>query len=127
MKWDDLISGLGFAIVAVIGGIVAHIRQYEITRQERTFSEHFWGVVRRAVMGGFGGLLVYFAWRGASWPEAYGYFVAGIVGLFASEAFEFFWDLLKRVLAKKAGLTSTTTTTNSNVNTSTMTKEGDSL
>lgn len=103
-KWDEIVGGLGFAIVAVIGGIVAHIRQYELTKAEITPAQHFWGVIRRAIMGGFGGLLVWFAWRGAAWPEAYGYFIAGIVGLFASEAFEFAWSLVKKIAEKRAGV-----------------------
>lgn len=103
MRFDEIIAAASFAVVATIGGIVAHIRAYEIAHLELTPAQHFWGIVRRSIMGGFGGLLVFFAWHGADWPPAYGYFVAGVVGLFASEAFEFFWTLVKRVLETKAG------------------------
>jgi hypothetical protein len=104
MRFSEILGGLGFALIALIGGIVAHIQQYELLKLELTPWQHFWGILRRSVMGGFGGILVYFAWHGAGWPEAYGYFAAGVVGLFSSQAFEFMWSVVKQVIAKRLGV-----------------------
>jgi len=57
-------------------------------------------------MGGFGGLLVYYAWKGAGWPESFGFFTAGVVGLFSVQAFEFMGRVVKQVIENKIAMRS---------------------
>jgi len=101
----EIAGAIWFAVVAVIGGVVAHIQQHELARTDLSVAGHMWAIVRRSVMGGFGGALVYFIWSGMQWPDSFGYFTAGIVGLFSSQAFEFMWQMVKGVARNKLGIT----------------------
>ncbi len=98
MKFSELegwLSGrplIGFILLAIVGGIVAHVRMYERSGIELTPMRHFWGIVRRMLSSGFAGLLVFFAWSNLGWSEAWGYFVAGMCGMFSTEFFEIAWS-----------------------------------
>lgn len=83
-----------FIVLAIAGGIVAHVRAYEMVKVDLTFRQHFWSITRRSMMAGFAGVLVYLAadgWamRGSPWA----YFAAGICGLFSAEFFDLVWRM----------------------------------
>ena len=94
---------IGFLVLAVMGGIVAHIRRYEQMGVVLTPWQHWWAIVRKALPAVLSSLLVYAAWDALSWTLSWGFVVAGIVAVFASEAFDFAWFLLKEFALKRIG------------------------
>lgn len=93
--------GIGFIILAMVGGIVAHIRAYEQAKIELSLRQHVWGIIGRIISSGFMGLITYFTWNATGWSQAWGFVAAGIIGLFATEASVAIYQIGKAWLEKK--------------------------
>jgi len=94
---------LGYVIVAIVGGIVAHIRQYENINETMTLRQHMWALARRGVMAILAGLMWYWIISSQGLEDKpLSYVGASLVGLFAPEFFDLLWDLFKRRLTIKS-------------------------
>ena len=94
----DELTGIGFIITAMVGGVVGFIKAYEQAEVETTLSAKFWAAMRRMFMGAFAGFLI---WQiSLEYPigSAWGHVISGIVGIFAAEFFELLWVAVKRRL-----------------------------
>lgn len=94
---------LGFIILAILGGIVSHIRKYEQSGVELTARQHTWGVVRKIMSAMLTSFIVAQLWLAMNWPVAFGFVVAGIVAVFSGEALDFMWSKLQRIADGKIG------------------------
>lgn len=92
-------SWVTFIIIAMAGGIVAHVRTYEQAKIDLSWRQHFWSIMRRAFVSGFAGILVYLAADGAGMSASpWAFFLAGLCGLFSAEAFDLAWRLVTAYL-----------------------------
>jgi hypothetical protein len=91
----DELAWVGFVVTAIVGGIVGYIKAYEQAGVETTMQFKFWGIVRRVVMSGFAGFLLYQLSVEYSLSQAWGYMLSGIVGMFAAEFFEVMWIIVR--------------------------------
>lgn len=93
LEWvNERAPWMVFIILSITGGAVAHIRTYETAKIDMSFKQHFWALVRRSVVSGFAGVLIYLAahaqgFAGSPWA----FFLAGLCGLFSAEFFDLAW------------------------------------
>ena len=99
----DELAWIGFVFTAIIGGIVGFIKAYEQSAVELTKRAIAWGILRRSVMAGFAGWLVYQLTLIYGLSNAWGHVLAGITGVFASEAFEVAWFVVKTRITAMTG------------------------
>ena len=96
---------LSFVVIAVIGGIVAHVREWDVLHPGYTFKQHVLMLLRRSIMASLAGLLWYFLTEGMQWQNSpFAFMGAAIVGLFASEFFDLLWVIGKRMFLQNAHL-----------------------
>ena len=95
---------LGFVIMCVLGSIVAHIKAYETANVEWSVRQHFWGLFRRLIYGTMAGLMVYQLHIEYQWSGPLSYVATGISAIFASDAFDFLWVVIKAKARKILGL-----------------------
>lgn len=95
---------LGFVLLAVLGGVVAHIREWESTHPGYTYSQHAWSLFRRSVMSVLAGLMWWLLMRENGWESRpYAYVGASLVGLFTPEFFDLLWGVFKARFSATAG------------------------
>ena len=94
----------GFILMSVIGGVVAHVREWEVKYPTYTFRQHACAIARRAVMAVFAGALWFKVMEAQGWlASPYAYVGASLVGLFAPEFIDLLWGIFKqRVLGAAA-------------------------
>lgn len=100
---------LGFIVMALLGGVVAHIRAWERAGVVIPVSDHVKGLIVRSCYAGMAGLLIYWSAQAAI---EYGYKVsepltfvfAGIGGMFGAELFDFLLSTGSDYARKKLGL-----------------------
>jgi len=95
---------IGIALMVILGSLVAHLKNYEASSVEWTAREHFWGIVRRLIYGTMAGFLVYFLRQEYHWSEPLSHVITGIAAIFASDAFDFLWVVIKAKARKILGL-----------------------
>jgi len=95
---------LGIALMVILGSLVAHLKSYEASTVEWTTRQHFWGIVRRLIYGTMAGFLVYFLRQEYHWSEPLSHVITGIAAIFASDAFDFLWVVIKAKARKILGL-----------------------
>lgn len=105
MKWlENELTAIGFIVTAVIGGVVGWIKGYEQANVETTAEEKFWSILRRVIMAGFAGWILYQFSVEYKISNAWGHILSGVVGMFAAEFFELIWTVGKnRLLAMTGG------------------------
>lgn len=91
---EDLVW-IGFVITAMVGGLVGFIKDYERAGVETTWRAKAWGILRRVIMAGFAGHLLFQLSVEYSVSQAWGGVAAGIVGMFAAEFFEVLWVVVR--------------------------------
>lgn len=93
---------IGYVLMSVLGGVVAHIRDWEKQNPGMTLRQHAWAITRRTIMAVLAGIMWYLLMKENAWEaRPYAYVGASLVGLFAPEFFDWMWALLKaRVEAK---------------------------
>mgnify|MGYP003662550798 CR=1 FL=1 len=94
---------IGFIILAILGGIVSHIRKYEASGVELTSKQHTWGVLRKIMSAMLTSFIVAQLWIAMAWPVAFGFVVAGIVAVFSGEALDFMWRKLQSAADGRLG------------------------
>lgn len=88
---------LGYIIMAVFGGIVAHVREWEARNPGMSWMEHLRGLTRRTIMGVLAGLLWFLIMKQNNWEgQPYAYIGASLVGMFSPEFFDWLWTLFKQ-------------------------------
>lgn len=93
---------IGYVLMSILGGIVAHVRDWETRNPGYTFKQHVWALVRRTIMAVLAGAMWYLLMKENEWEaRPYAYVGASLVGLFAPEFFDFLWGLLKDRVGKK--------------------------
>lgn len=95
---------LGIALMVVLGSLVAHLKSYEASAVEWTARQHFWGIVRRLIYGTMAGIFVYWLRIEYGWSEPLSHVITGIAAIFASDAFDFLWLVIKSKARKYFGL-----------------------
>jgi len=95
---------IGIALMVILGSLVAHLKSYEASAVEWTTRQHFWGIVRRLIYGTMAGFLVYFLRQEYHWSEPLSHVITGIAAIFASDAFDFLWVVIKAKARKILGL-----------------------
>lgn len=99
----------GYIIMAVFGGIVAHLREWEKNNPDMSVKQHVLALTRRATMAVLAGLIWFFIMQQNNWQsQPYAYVGASLVGMFAPEFFDWLWDLLKQRVGRAAGGTTGT-------------------
>lgn len=89
-----------YLALSVLGGIVAHVREYESLNPQMTRRQHAVAILRRSVMALLAGLLWFFIMQENGWESRpYAYVGASLVGLFAPEFFDLLWSLAKKRIA----------------------------
>lgn len=104
---------IGVMLMAVLGGIVAHIKNLAKTLPESITREEYFrftltctaGFIGRLFSAGLGGLMVLFLWRTIDYRWELGFVVAGLAGLFATEFFDWLWAVGRAYAQKKIGVT----------------------
>ncbi len=92
----------GFVSAAVVGGIVAHVREWDATHPGLTFKQHCMMLLRRSIMASLAGYLWYHATIGFNWQASpFAYMGAAVVGLFAPEFFDLLWSVGKKILTRQ--------------------------
>lgn len=94
---------LGYIVMSVLGGIVAHIRDWEKRNPgSMTVRNHFWALVRRTFYAVMASALWYLIMKEHGWEaRPYAHMGAGIVGMFASEWFDWLWGQMKSRMGAK--------------------------
>lgn len=95
----------GYVATSAFGGVVAHLRAAESERQAQGLGGQFRSMLRRTVVAGFVGLLLYFLFAG--WGQAaspWGFFCSGVAALYASEALDLLWFLARRRIKAMTGV-----------------------
>lgn len=88
---------LGYIVMSVMGGVVAHIREWEQKHPGMGVRDHLVGILRRATMATLAGLLWFLIMQQNSWQgQPYAYVGASLVGMFAPEFFDLLWSLVKK-------------------------------
>ncbi len=97
----DIWTAAGYLVLAVFGGIIAHVKEWETLAPQYTAWQHFWAIVRRALIATFAGLIWYFLMLGSQWQgKPFAYVGAALIGLFAPEFLDFLWAIFKeRIMA----------------------------
>lgn len=86
----------GYWLMAIIGGIVAHVREWEAKDPSLTTKQHVVAIVRRSTMATLAGLMWYYTVIGAGWSNTpFAYVGASLVGLFSPEFFDLLWSIFK--------------------------------
>lgn len=94
---DKHVPWLGFILMSVIGGVVAHVREWESKFPGYSFQQHCFAILRRTIMAVLAGAMWFLIMKGQGWLDSpYSYVGASLVGLFAPEFFDFLWDLFKK-------------------------------
>lgn len=94
---------IGYVVMSVLGGVVAHIRDWEKRNPGMTYRQHFWALTRRTIMAVLASILWYLIMKENGWESRpYSYVGAGLVGLFSPEFFDWLWDLMKARIGQKA-------------------------
>lgn len=97
---SDEYAWLGFILTAMVGGIVGYIKSYEQAGVESTLSVKVWAIIRRVIMAGFAGWLLYQFSIEYHISNAWAHIMSGITGMFAAESFEVLWNVVRaRLLA----------------------------
>lgn len=97
---SDEYAWLGFIMTAMVGGLVGYIKHYEQTAVESTWQSKCWAIARRVFMAGFAGWLLYQFSIEYHISNAWAHIMSGITGMFAAEAFEVLWTVVRaRLLA----------------------------
>lgn len=95
---------LGISVMVILGSLVAHIKQYEQSTVEWTARQHFWGIIRRLIYGAMAGFIVWNLRIEYGWSEPLSHVITGIAAIFASDAFDFLWLVIKSKARKYFGL-----------------------
>lgn len=98
------ISWLGFVMMTTIGSVVAHIKAFEASDIEWTYSKHIWGIITRVIYGVFAGLIVYFAHGYFGWDEKLSFIATGLCCVFATDVVDFWYKLGKKWFQKVVGV-----------------------
>ena len=97
MKWiENEWVALGFIFTACVGGVVGWIKAYEQSKVESTKVEKFWSILRRVIMAGFAGWILYQFSIEFKLSNAWGHILSGVVGMFSAEAFELMWSIVQK-------------------------------
>lgn len=99
LKWAvENFPWLGYVVMASLGGVVAHIRNYEAQGKVLTLKQHLFGSLLRVIVSGFAALLMYYImlWQFGTADKPLGYLCAGLVGHFAPEALDLMWSIVKK-------------------------------
>lgn len=100
---EAVMPALGYIMLAVIGGIVAHIREWEKLNPNYSFRDHCWAIIRRTVMAVLAGLMWFLIMLEQGWTaKPLAYVGASLVGLFSPEFFDWLWGLYKARLGRAA-------------------------
>lgn len=100
--FETNVPWIGFLLMAIVGGIVAHIKGWEAHNPEMTVRQHLWAVFRRTIMASLAGIMWYFIMLEYGWTtKPFAYVGAALVGLFAPEFFDFLWDVFKSRISRK--------------------------
>lgn len=101
----DNIPWLGFATMAIVGGVVAHVREWDATHPGVTFKQHCKMLLRRGIMASLAGVIWYYITLGSNWQTSpFAFAAAALVGLFAPEFFDFVWAVGKRLFSRATGV-----------------------
>lgn len=96
----------GFILMSVIGGVVAHVREWEAKFPDYTLRQHAFAVSRRAVMAVFAGAIWFKVMEAQGWLSSpYAYVGASLVGLFAPEFLDLLWGIFKQRVLGAANTT----------------------
>lgn len=100
---------LTFVVMALAGGVIAHIRYFEKIGVHMTFKEHLKSLTIRSSYAGFAGLLIYLLTDamigyGYKVSEPLAFVAAGIGGMFGAELFDFLFVTGKQFARKRLGL-----------------------
>lgn len=102
---QDIWAALGYLILAVFGGIVAHVKEWETLAPQYSVWQHFWAILRRALVATFAGLIWYLLMLESQWQgKPFAYVGAALIGLFAPEFLDFLWALFKERLVGLANV-----------------------
>jgi len=95
---------IGLAIMVILGSLVAHLKSYEASNVEWSTKQHIGGIIRRLIYGTMAGFVVYFLRQEYHWSEPLSHVITGIAAIFASDAFDFLWVVIKAKARKILGL-----------------------
>ena len=95
---------VGLAVMVILGSLVAHLKSYEASAVEWTARQHVWGIIRRLVYGAMAGFIVWNLRLGCGRSEPLSHVITGIAAIFASDAFDFLWLVIKSKARKYFGL-----------------------
>lgn len=100
---------LGFLVMALLGGVIAHVRAWERAGIKIPVGEHVKGLLIRCIYAGMAGLMIYMLAQAAieyGWKvsEPLTFVFAGIGGMFGAELFDFIFTTGKDWMRKKLGL-----------------------
>ena len=110
MQLDSLIAWinanipwLGHLLLSVVGGITAHVREWEATT-DYTVRQHVIAMLRRTLLAITAGFMWYHIAAGYAWNGSpFSYVGASLVGLFAPDFFDLLWAIFKnRVMGAAA-------------------------
>jgi len=97
------LAWMGFVMTAMIGGIIGYIKAYEQAGIETTTAHKVWSIVRRVIMAGFAGWMIWQLSQEYTISTAWGHIMSGIVGMFAAEFFEVLWVQVRQRLQSLTG------------------------
>lgn len=92
---------IGFMFVGIFGALVGHAR-WTLERERRDpsvadlpFRQHVCMLLRAMLMAEFVCLVLLFVWIEFKWPWTWGLIVGAISSVFASDAIELMWTMVK--------------------------------
>lgn len=85
----------GLVITGAVGGFIGWLKAYEESPVEQPLSMKVFGVVRRVVMGGFVGFLIYQMSLIYDMGTAWACVLSGLLGVFSAEGLELAWHVVK--------------------------------
>lgn len=89
-------TAVGYILISTVAGIVSYIRAVERRLVDSRIASHVGHLLRKSLVSGFVGLLVWLAMRWVGYADSpLGYLIAGIVCVYAKEALDLAWWALK--------------------------------
>ena len=102
---DLYFPALGMVFLAITGGVVAHIKDWESMHPDMTWRNHCWALLRRGIMAALAGLIWYYVAKQWAWNgQPFAYAGASVVGLFAPEFFDLMWTIVRERLLLRSGV-----------------------